>query len=234
MKRTLGVVMLLVLFLVSCAKQREPVERILVRTAQVRALVQSVDGLEDRLRTKVEALGGFMTGSEHDELLTLSFRVPTAKLETALSEIEAMSKRVESRQVKGEDFTEEYVDSQSQLANLEATRERLRGLLERSSSVEEALKVNTALSDVQGQIEKLAGRTTYLKQAAALSSVTVSFVPEQSVAAWRPLEVATNSAHALGAIAQVLANLVIVTVVFSPLWAPVVWFVRRRRARAQG
>lgn len=232
MKRTLAGVTLLVLFLVSCAQQSAPVERILVRTAQVRALVQSVDGLEDRLRTKVEALGGFMTGSQHDSELTVSFRVPTAKLESALGEIESMAKRVESRQVKGEDFTEEYVDSQAQLANLEATRERLRGLLERASSVEEALKVNTALTEVQGQIEKLSGRTAYLKQAAALSSVTVSFVPERVASAWRPLEVASESAHALGAIAQLLVNTVIVFAVFSPLWAPIVWLIRRRRPSA--
>lgn len=218
------------LLVISCAQaDRVPVERLLVRSAQVVAEVERLDGVEAALRARVEALGGFMTNSEHSRSLTLSFRVPSARLDAALADVEAIAKRVDSRQVKGEDFTEEFVDLHSQIANLEATRTRLRGLLEKSSNVDEALHVNKALSEVQGELEKLTGRAEFLRRSGELATVTVSFIPDDVAASeWRPLEVARVSAHGLLLFVQAIASLLIALAVFSPVWGPIAFLLRKK------
>lgn len=199
---------------------------VLIRGATLRALVASLDGLETRLARDVEALGGFTTSSDrNDASLTVAFRVPVAKLDEAMRAIEALAQRVDDRQVRGDDFTEEYVDLEAQRANLTATRDRLLVLLEKSTRVEDALEVSRGLTEVQGQLEKVSGRRTYLQQAAALSTVTVTFHQERD---WRPLEVGRSAVRGLRSVLQFLASALIVALVFSPLWAPLAWFLRRR------
>jgi hypothetical protein len=136
--------------------------------------------------------------------------------------------------------TEEYVDLDAQLRNLEATRNRLLGFLEKAVKVEDALEVNRALTDIQGQIERIQGRMKYLKQSAALSTVTVTFYPESKTpvveeGAWRPAEVARRALRALLGFFKFLANLAIVLAIFAPVWLPLYLLLRwwRKRRRAQ-
>ena len=202
MKNPLLLVAALLGFGVACGSRTPDAStaRILVRGATVRALVETLDGLEATLTQKVAALDGFTTGSEltgtgNNAALTVVYRVPAAKLDVAMTTLESLATRVDSRQVKGEDFTEEYVDLEAQRTNLTATRDRLLVLLEKATKVEDALEVNKGLTEVQGQLEKLAGRTKYLQQASALSTVTATFYP---------LEVARVALSSLLAVLQFL------------------------------
>lgn len=228
-----------IFLVVACARQTpSDAAKILVKGATIRALVGSLDGLEATIARNIKALGGFttasdLTGTGDDAALTVVFRVPAAKLDVALTTIESLAKRVDSRQVRGEDFTEEYVDLEAQRANLTATRDRLLALLDKATKVDDALEVNKGLTEVQGQLEKLSGRTKYLQQAAALSTVTATFYPESNTSVdaggWRPLEVARVALRSLIGVLQFLASAAIVILVFSPLWAPPVWLIRRRK-----
>jgi len=51
-------------------------------------------------------------------------------------------------QCSGQDVTDEYVDLQSRLGNLEATRDRIRTFLDQAQTVDEALRVNEQLAAV--------------------------------------------------------------------------------------
>jgi hypothetical protein len=78
----------------------------------------------------------------------------------------------------------------------------------------------------------------YLQQAAALSTVTVTFYPESNTAVmdasgWRPLEVARVSLRGLVMLLQALGNLAIALAVFAPLWVPAWWLLRRGRRTAR-
>jgi hypothetical protein len=224
------------LILMSACDRSSPdaVPRVLIRGATLRALVDDFDGLETTLAQKITALGGFTTSSElSDASLTVVFRVPAAKLELALSEIAALTRRVDTRQVRADDFTEEYVDLEAQRRNLIAARDRLLLLLGQATKVDDALEVNRGLTEVQGQLEKLTGRIKFLEQGAALATVTATFYPQSTTSLggtdWRPLEVARVALRSLFSVVQFLANTVIVLAVFAPLWGPPVWFFRRRR-----
>ncbi|MFT3839528.1 MAG: DUF4349 domain-containing protein [Myxococcaceae bacterium] len=222
--RSLVVVLL---SLVCCSRAPEAVKRVVVRGAELRCETPTLDGLEAKVESTARELDGFLVKThEADSGLELEVRVPSEKLDLALAALGGLGSRVDSREVHGEDFTEEYVDREGQLRNLTATRERLLALLERADKVDDALAVNRGLAEVQGELEKLQGRVKYLEQSAAMSTIAVSF--HTGAAPWRPLEVAKDSAQVLLLIARVLANMLIVVAVFFPLWAPVVFFVRRR------
>jgi len=220
------------------------IQRLIVRTAEFRVLVESVEGVEPKLQKKVEELGGFIvraekSGTGDSATLAFTFRVPAEKFDAALMTVESLAKRVDYRKVSGEDVTEEYVDLEAQLHNLEATRNRLLGFMEKAQKVEDALEVNRALTDIQGQIERIQGRMKYLRQSAALSTVSVSFYPESKTpvveeGGWRPGEVARRALRALLSFFKFLANLAIVLAIFAPVWLPLYlllrWWRRRRES----
>lgn len=223
------------------------IERLVIKNASMSLQVAQVTEADAAIRAKVEAWGGFIVNSQSrgsDDSLTidLHFRVPAEHFDQALTELEQLAEKVLSREVSGEDVTAEFVDLQSQLRNLEATRDRLMTFLDRSETVEEALMVNQSLSDIQGQIERAKGRMQYLQQSAALSSLSVSLrsrpapSPIVEPEGWRPLEVARGALRDLIELGQLLVNLLIIVLVWTPVWLTivlVVLWVRRRRRRGK-
>ncbi|HEX5688675.1 MAG TPA: DUF4349 domain-containing protein, partial [Roseiflexaceae bacterium] len=220
------------------------IDRLVIKTADLSLQVESVRDAEAAVRAKVQALGGYVVKAENsgaDESMTaqITFRVPAQRFDEALSGMQGLAKKVLGRTVSGDDVTEEFVDLQSRLRNLEATRARLATFLDKAATVEEALKVNESLSQIQGEIEQVKGRTEYLKQSAALSTVTVALSPVPTVApiveegGWQPLVVARGALRDLIELGQGLANVAIVLLVWTPLWLPLLLlglWVRRRMA----
>jgi hypothetical protein len=221
--------------------------RLIIRTAELRVRVENVDVAEATLKAKVDALGGYVlsarkTGSGDSASSQLTFRVPAEKFEDALAAAQALAKHVDAQAIDGQDVTEEYVDLEAQLRNLEATRTRLLSFLDKAVKVDDALAVQRALTDIQGQIERIAGRIKYLRQSAALSTINVYLFPESktpmvSSEGWHPGETGRIAIRALVEFAQLLGNALIVIGIWAPVWAPillVIWWVRRRRARKRG
>jgi hypothetical protein len=224
------------------AGEATAMERLIIRTAELRLRVVDVDAVEASLKGKVGELGGYVlsaqkSGSGDAATLQVSFRVPAERFEEALTAVQAMAKWLDSKSVTGQDVTEEYVDLDAQVRNLETTRARLLTFMEKAFKVEDALSVQRALTDIQGQIERIAGRIKYLRQNAALSTINVYVYPERktplvSTEGWRPGETGRVAIRGLVEFAQLLGNTTIVLGVWSPVWVPVValvWWVRKRR-----
>jgi hypothetical protein len=176
--------------------------------------------------------------------------VPVDQFEVTLQRIREAAGRVLSEQASGVDVTQEFVDVQSQLANLEATEARIREFLKQATTVEEALKVNAQLTEVEGQINVLKGRMTFLSQRAAYSTIGVQLqqppppTPTPSptpsptptptltpLPAWNPGQTAGQAASTLSLIVQALATVAIwLAIVVLPLALPVLLILLLARA----
>jgi hypothetical protein len=92
--------------------------------------------------------------------------------------------------------------------------------------------VNQALSDVQGQIERIKGRMQYLQRSAAMSTITAELRPVPPPPSiieedgWQPINVAREALRGLLGFGQELVNLLIVLGIWTPVWLPVVLFGR--------
>jgi hypothetical protein len=223
-------------------QSEQPRERLVIRNASLSVEVENVSQAEARLRAQAEQLGGYVVsvqtyGSNEDLVSTITFRVPAENFEEALSGVEGLALEVFSRNVSGEDVTEEFVDLESRLRNLEATSDRLLDLLDKATRVEDALSVNQALTDVQGQIEQIRGRMQFLSQSAAFSTITAELRPVPLPPAivghegWQPLNVAREALGGLVEFGQGLVNFAIVLLVWTPIWLPLLllgrWGLRR-------
>ncbi len=212
-------------------------DRLIVKSASISVEVANVSEAEAAIRQLAARLDGFVVSTETygtgDEMRsTIVFRVPAARFEEALGGVELLARKMLSRSISGEDVTEEYVDLEARLRNLEATRNRLLDMLQRAEKVEDALSVNQALSDVQEQIEQIKGRMQYLQRSAAMSTITAELNPVPPPPTiieedgWQPINVAREALRGLLEFGQGLVNLLIVLVIWTPVWLPVVLFGR--------
>jgi hypothetical protein len=215
--------------------------QMIIRHATLSVEVEDVRSAETDIGTMAEEMGGYVVETNNygvDENLKaqMTVRVPSESFDPALEHIQQLSLRIFSQQVSGEDVTAEFVDLESRLRNLEATRDRLRGFLEQADDVEDALSVSEALTRVQGDIEQIQGRMNYLEQSAAMSTIEVSLSspvvqPIVDKDSWQPLVVARSALRSLLGFGQVLVNVAIVIGVWIPVWLPLLafgWWARRR------
>lgn len=216
--------------------QQPQIERMVIKNGSLYIRVDDISQAEQQISLLAQQKGGYIVststyGGGEARGSTIVFRVPAAQFEATMSDVEGIAKEVTERSVSGEDVTEEFVDLGSRLKNLEATRERLLDLLAKANRVEDALSVNQALTDVQGEIEVIQGRMKYLQQSAALSTITANIskvvttpiIPED---AWQPLEVARGALNGLIALGQGLVNFAIVLLIWTPFWLPILLLAR--------
>ncbi|MEF3275596.1 MAG: DUF4349 domain-containing protein [Chloroflexus sp.] len=218
--------------------------RMVILNAKLVIEVDSVDGAEAQLRGLVYQVGGYVlrgntTGEGENKISYIVLRVPYQDLERVLTSAEGLARRVISRSSSSEDVTEQFVDLEARLRNLEATRDRIIALLARADTVEETLRVNQTLTEVQGQIEQIKGRMRYLEQSTAFSTIEVELRPvPPAPKPPAPLDLGKvfNEQLALlvGFVQFVIVFLIIIGV-WTPVWIiPVLlmfWFRHRQPRR---
>ncbi|MBN1437836.1 MAG: DUF4349 domain-containing protein [Anaerolineales bacterium] len=159
---------------------------LIIKQAQVRLEVADTDQAIDRFTQIVSDTRGYIisnriwyqpAGGENFKYATYTIGVPVDMFETALRRIRSLGVRVLDETAGGQDVSEEYVDLESRLHNLEATRDRIRGFLDQAQTVEESLRINNELAAIEEQIEQVQGRMRYLAGRAAYSTITVQFDP---------------------------------------------------------
>jgi len=226
-------------------------ERLIIRNGQMDIVVQDTEASLRQIATLAEAKEGWVVDSEVYQINdaksgTITIRVPAEQFDQAMEEIRSLAFEVSSESTNSQDVTEEFVDLEARVANLEATADRVRGFLDESKSVEEALAVNAELSRLEGEIESLKARMKFLSQSAAFSRIVVQVTPDVlsqplEVGGWRPEGVALSALEALISAFQAIANVLIWSVIFClpfvlifgiPAFFIIRYFVRRRRRKA--
>ncbi|MFW6174306.1 MAG: DUF4349 domain-containing protein [Chloroflexota bacterium] len=225
-------------------------ERMVVRNADMSIVVEDVEDAVGRVTAAVDELDGTVLESrrqgqgEDFQSAFMSFRVPSERLDEALSRVREIAGSVESERVTSQDVTEEFVDVQARLENLRATEQRLTQLYERADSVGQVLEVERELTRVRGDIESLEGRLQVLQRTTATSRVNLEIRPEPeeeplSDPGWTPEETWRRAVRGLSDFGQGLADFLIFAAVFSPVWGTVLvvagaaawWGRKHRRAR---
>ncbi len=153
--------------------------RMVIYTTDVTLLVQDLSGLPDRLGTIATAQGGYVAGveSRNDngiQGIVVRLKVPPQKYDETMRALRGLAVEVRDEKATTQDVTEEYNDTQTQIASLEATHAQLLELMKRAGSVEELLKVQQQAAQTKLQIDRLKGRATALERMSDFASITAS------------------------------------------------------------
>lgn len=224
----------------------QPQERLIIRNADLTVVVDDTVESMAAIEQLVKGVEGWIVASniwEYEGVKrgNISVRVPFDQLDSFLSDVRALVNEVTNESISGQDVTEEYVDLQAQLTNLEATADRVRSFLDEARTVEEALDVNRELGRLEGEIERITGRMKYLESSARQSLVSIDVIPDElarpvTVGGWRPEGTARDAIQLLVNTLQWLADVLIFLALFLVpvalvLGAPIFVLIRLRRRR---
>jgi len=159
-------------------------ERLIIRTANMYLVVEDVASALQQITQLASTYKGFVVSSnswqEQDRMMgNIAIRVEVASFDAAMGALRGLAVEVRSESTSGQDVTEEYVDLEARLHNLEVTRVQLEKLLEKTSEkVTDILEVQRELSRVTGEIEQTKGRMQYLEKSSSMSLIQINL--EQS------------------------------------------------------
>jgi len=222
-----------------------PALRRVIRTANVALEVEDLDETASRLTRIAESAGGFIADSSYAQAGSpegmFVLRVPAPRFADTLFQVEGLG-RVLQRRIGGQDVTEEYVDLQARIRNLERYEQRLLAFVDRATKVSDLLAIEQELARVRGEIEMLTGRSRYLDRQVDLATVQVSAheKAKQSGAFWNfDGTLAKIRGAFLATIRQILRTTEAVIVALSALVPVAVlvvaaWLVIRRVRLARG
>ena len=132
----------------------------------------------NRLDALAGANGGFVANSETNSGAaggapngTVTLEVPVASFSAVLGEAESLGK-VSQLTTQATDVTAQYVDLQSQITALEASRQQYLTIMTRASSIGDVLAVQAQLDSLQSQIQQLQGQLAVLGSETDYSKVT--------------------------------------------------------------
>ncbi len=240
--------------------------QMIVKNADIRLLVEDTDHALDGITQTLADVQGYVITSrtwyqsyngKNYKYATLTIGVPVDRFENASRRLRSLAVQVLDENASGEDVTNQYVDLQSQVTNLEATRDRLKTFLDQATNVDDVLRVDLELSRVEAQIEQRKGQMNYLSNRSAFSTITVNLEPQlpkitptatpaatpTPVAALGPWDVSDTTRQAtytlVSAYRLIASFLIWLFVVIVPVFGPpvllvwlVVWLLRRRTRAA--
>lgn len=226
-------------------------EQMIIRTVNMTVVVKDTDETLEALRSLVKNYEGYFADSyrwlvNDQPYARVTLRVPAGSLDEVLQTVRGMVIKVQEENISGQDVTEEYVDLQARLRNLEATEKELLALLtevrENRGKAEDILKIHRELTSIRGQIESLKGRKQYLERMTAMATLHIEIRPKEAPrplvekAKWSPLVTISKALRSFINLFQVLLDLIIYVLIFSPyvlipvivIWLLVRWIRRRK------
>ncbi len=227
--------------------------RLIIKNGEMTLLVADTDRAIDQATGVAVDTGGYIVSSKTwldngFKYATMTMGVPSDQFEVAQRRLRGLALEVQNDTASGQDVSQEYVDLQSRLTNLEATAARIRDFLKDAKKVDEALQVNQQLSEVENEIEQVKGRMQFLKDRSAFSTLAVTLNPQRPTPTpaptptpqvWQPGQTVEAAGNTLGNLLRGLVDAVIwFGIVLLPLVIPVlalvalVVYFRRRSKKA--
>lgn len=210
------------------------IERIIIKNADLAIVVADVEGRMEAIQKMAEVMGGFVVASNLYQSYTnnyvevpeatMTIRVPSDKLDEAMTQIKKDTVEVQNESISGQDVTSEYVDLQSRLKNLEAAEVQLEKILEGATDTEDVVNIFNQLVYYREQIEMVKGQIKYYDEAAALSAISIRIIAEETIqpvviGKWEPKGVALEAVQDLIDFLKDFVDFLIRFVIYTlPVW----------------
>ncbi len=151
-----------------------PLRRV-IRTGQVAIEVETFDDVTRRLLAIAEGAGGFVADSSYSDedgtpRGTFVLRVPAARFSDVVRQVEQLG-TVQRRQITGQDVTEEFIDLEARVRNLERQEARLLTFMDKATKIPDLMAIEQEVARVRGEIERLTGRMRFLSSKVEMATV---------------------------------------------------------------
>jgi hypothetical protein len=227
-----------------------PDTQLIVYNGTLDLQVDAVSPVVDKADQLVAGLGGHIASSntaskDDQDYATVTYRIPADKWDEALAELQTVGTKVLNQSTTSQDVTGQVVDLDARIANAQASETALQAIMDKATTIDDVLKVQSQLTTVRGDIESMEGQRDLLANRAALATLEVDFetVVTQTQTAkggWDFGQVVDDALATLVRVGQGLVTLgVWLLIVVVPIAVPllvilaIALYLRRRQARRQ-
>ncbi len=168
-------------------------EQKIIKRANLTIELKDITQIDSKVINLVEEAQGYISSSrdwinqDQQKFYRYVLRVPTAEFNTLLDQLSTKEYgQIISRSISSQDVTEEYMNLNIRLKNLSSQEEQYRKLLDKTTKVEEILKVENELNRIRTEIEKIEGRKKYLDKQISYSTITVEFRQPEPISSGAP------------------------------------------------
>lgn len=177
--------------------QQAAQERLVIGNADLAIVVKDPTARMKQISALAAEMGGYVVSSNLSQSYygpnsievpeaTIVIRVPSERLDEALERIKEGAVDINYETTSRQDVTSQYVDLQSQLKAKQAAEKKLLEILDQAIRAEDVLAIYLQVQQVQSEIEVLKGQIKYYEESAALSSISVRLIAEESA---QPIEI---------------------------------------------
>jgi hypothetical protein len=103
----------------------------------------------------------------------LVMRVPVRRFQPALVAVEHLG-RPTGESVAGQDVTQQFVNLDARLGNLQSQERALRQLMGRAQTVPDTIRVQSVLQNVELQMEEIQGQLIYLQNRTSMATIAIA------------------------------------------------------------
>lgn len=228
------------------ASDTTPAGTHVARSAELSLTVGDVDQASAKVRSTARRAGGYVSSEDsraddgsRGDWAEITVTVPVDELDATITKLADVGE-VTHRSAEAEDLTSQYTDTDARVRTMTASVERLRKLIDSADDLDQIVSLESQLSTREADLEALKSQQKSLEKRTTTAPITVSLTTEDAPAD-EPEEERTGFLAGLGsgwsaftdALAVGMTVLGAVTpfaVTLAILGAPLVWWVRRRRA----
>ena len=211
--------------------------RMVISESYLSLLVKDVRASLNQIIQTVESMGGYMVTSylnnpQDAPTATLTVRVPSDQLQSALEQFRGLAVKVVSENLSGQDVTDEYVDNQARLETLEKTKAKFEEIFDKATRIEDILNVQQQIINLQSQIDAVIGQQNYLEKNAQMARLTIYLstdelaLPYAPSETWRPEVIFRQAVRSLIGHLRRLGTALIWLAVYSIVLIPTLLLVR--------
>jgi len=157
--------------------------RRIVRNASIEMVVQHPAEVADRITAIAEKLGGYLVSvdgvGQNATTATVTVRMPLAHFEDAREEFRELGVRIENEKFEAQDVTEQYIDQDASIRNLQAEEFQYLEILKRANDINSMMLVAGKLSQVRGEIEKKQAEFNSLSHQTETVAIAISLRTER-------------------------------------------------------
>lgn len=167
--------------------------RLVVQESYLSLLVKDVSDTRGKIIKYATDSGGYMVNSNTNNpqdtpTATVVVRVPSKKLDEALSVFRGLGVKVVNENLVGTDVTDQYIDIDARIEQLEKTKAKLEEILERATLISDITNLTQQILSYQSQIDSYKGQQDALSKNANLAKLTLYLSTDEIALPYTPTE----------------------------------------------
>jgi hypothetical protein len=211
----------------------------IIKTADLKLEVKDFKAYSNIVHNDSKHYGAYIASEDQNESnekkeTIISIKVPVDQFENLLNELPSDSDKIIEKKITSEDVTGEVVDTKSRLQAKEQMRLKYLEFLKQAKNMEDVLKVQDEINNIQEEMESASGRINYLSHQSAYSTINLTFY--QPLSGYNPTNdtpgFSTRMLIAFKNGFQFFAEIFIGLVSVWPLWllAFIVWMLYKKHS----